>query len=447
MTKITLHTIGVPPEWAGDYLRVSGATAIKGLNAYPSYPGIETLGRIYMDGTKEPEPLASMIRTGASGADQLFDQVWPEVEKNPHVSLWELYNEAPIWDASVLAGFVPFNQRLIARMHDKKRRICVGAINTYWPRPHQYETIAKACQGADGLSFHEYAKEDIRNDADILHYREFHNWCKSHGYQHPPIWLTEIGLDKTIPPGPSYGHWGWHGILGSNEESYVDQLAWLEMELRRDDYVRAATVFTTGGGWDQFEFGQSVAMKLAHRLASLPYPQPQPEPEPQPEPHHEPLITDLVGKLPVHPVNKYDQRDLCDITRVVIHHTAIEWKRLKGLDRANIVKHIQAIARIHRMSNGWPGIGYHYVIGPGGTIYRTNTLTTVSNHVYKGNTPSIGICMIGRFDAGHDDPTDAQLQAAHDLRKMLGKPVMPHKALGQTACPGRWDVWGHRIAG
>jgi hypothetical protein len=266
-TKVSLHVIGTPPHWVQEYLSVSGATALKGLNAYPSFPGIEILGRVYMDSTKEPEPLNGMIRAGKAGADRLFGLVWPEVKKNPHVSLWELYNEASIWDASVLAGFAAFNQRLIALMHSVGRNICVGAINTSWPHPNQYRVIAEACQGADGISFHEYGKDGLWNDPDVLHYREFHAWCEAKGYEHPPVWLTEVGLDKTVPPGPDHGHWGWHGILGANEDAYVDQLLWLNGELCKDAYVKAAFVFTTGGDWPQFQFGESVAMKLAHKLS------------------------------------------------------------------------------------------------------------------------------------------------------------------------------------
>jgi GH25 family lysozyme M1 (1,4-beta-N-acetylmuramidase) len=282
MSKLTLHLIGPPePGFIDDYLALSGAGCLKGLNWYPAIAGIQTIGRIFMDQTREPEPLGSMIRAGANGADQLFGYVWPEIEKNSPDIIWELYNEPPM-DAATMAGFVAFSQRLKDRARAAGRRLSCGMFSTSWPQPAQMETLARACQGYDALSLHEYHTSDMSLGGDCTHYRAFHDWCQAHGYQHPPIYITECGLDKM--GGPDHGHYGWKTIIGGNQQEYVRQLIAYERQLRLDDYVRAATVFTTGGGWPEFEFGRDVAMLLAQALHDLgPGPEPPP-PDPEPIP-------------------------------------------------------------------------------------------------------------------------------------------------------------------
>lgn len=151
-------------------------------------------------------------------------------------------------------------------------------------------------------------------------------------------------------------------------------------------------------------------------------------------------IVNLVGKLPVHPELKYDKRVLSQIVRTVIHHSAT----VPGeVSQAATVRHIEAIARGHVEDNDWPGIGYHFVIGPGGKVYQTNLLETISYHVGGKNTPSVGVCLLGDFTKG--DPTDNQIASARALVKWLGWPAVSHKDLSQTQCPGNWEKWGYLI--
>ena len=102
--------------------------------------------------------------------------------------------------------------------------------------------VRDAARGADGLSFHEYGWEDMREGATYhcLRYRRFHDYVNG---DHPPVYITECGLDRTSPPGPDFGHSGWRAVLNGNEQAYIDMLLWYEQELRKDEYVRAATIF------------------------------------------------------------------------------------------------------------------------------------------------------------------------------------------------------------
>lgn len=123
--------------------------------------------------------------------------------------------------------------------------------------------------------------------------------------------------------------------------------------------------------------------------------------------------------------------------RIVLHHSA------SGLNTT-----IYDINRWH-LSNGWSGIGYHYVIYPDGTIYRGRPEDKVGAHAYQdsaheANSDGIGICLIGNFETGK--PTAAQMISLvwliKDIRtRYPNLPVIGHKDVMSTACPGRLFPW------
>ena len=97
---------------------------------------------------------------------------------------------------------------------------------------------------------------------------------------------------------------------------------------------------------------------------------------------------------------------------------------------------------------GWPVIGYHYIIDADGHIYRTNMPQVASYHSGDRDTnlESFGICLLGDFRTY--DPTPAQLDSCRWLVGQLGvTEVLPHQAVVQTACPGRWGRWRREITG
>lgn len=154
-----------------------------------------------------------------------------------------------------------------------------------------------------------------------------------------------------------------------------------------------------------------------------------------PQPVQSPVITDVVDRLPKHATLKYDTRPLSQITHLTIHHSAAP---------ANIPP--ERIAAYH-VSKDWPGIGYHFLVEPDGTIYQTNRLETVSYHVYKQNAYTVGICTEGNFMGGLI-PTPKQIDTVGHLvawltqklnlplERALGHKEFPENA---TACPG--DNW------
>ena len=123
--------------------------------------------------------------------------------------------------------------------------------------------------------------------------------------------------------------------------------------------------------------------------------------------------------------------------RVVLHHSA-----------SQIGTTWQDIHRWH-LNNGWAGIGYHYCIHADGSIYRGRPEQMKGAHAYhdnqrEANSDGIGICLVGNFETGA--PTEAQLVSTVELIRDIrtrypGIPVIGHKDVMPTACPGRNFPW------
>jgi hypothetical protein len=148
------------------------------------------------------------------------------------------------------------------------------------------------------------------------------------------------------------------------------------------------------------------------------------------------IVLDITDTLTKHPTKHYGTRALGAITTHVVHHSA-----------TGPTCTPEQIARYHVYGLDWPGIGYHFVITPDGTIYQTNGVTTTSYHVAGNNGYTIGTCLVGNFTQG--PPTGAQICALEFLQHqwlpgLLGRTLAlkGHKEMpgAQTACPGdKWD--------
>ena len=123
-----------------------------------------------------------------------------------------------------------------------------------------------------------------------LRYRFWYEgWLRPRGLANVPLVISETGIDRVpatgdcaaVDPYPvdaskatwkSYGDW-WvqNGVGSTPEQSYINQLAWYDRELRHDDYVLGATIFTMGasggGGWAPFDI-HDAAITLANYVAS-----------------------------------------------------------------------------------------------------------------------------------------------------------------------------------
>lgn len=143
-------------------------------------------------------------------------------------------------------------------------------------------------------------------------------------------------------------------------------------------------------------------------------------------------IKDITDSLPRHLSKRYSKRRLEAITHIVVHHSATA----SGTP--------EAFARYHVYTLGWPGIGYHYVIGRDGTVHKCHPASVVSYHASGANRYSIGVCLVGNFDAQR--PSEEQRTALVELlRELVGAYQIPaanvigHRDVPGTrkSCPGR----------
>jgi N-acetyl-anhydromuramyl-L-alanine amidase AmpD len=142
------------------------------------------------------------------------------------------------------------------------------------------------------------------------------------------------------------------------------------------------------------------------------------------------------------------------MTRVTIVDTELEFRNdLQERSATNyiVVHHVGDITRdvsaaeIHswHLSNGWAGIGYHYVIRKDGTIERGRWRGYTGSHAYNSNWCSVGICVVG--DSMQEDITPeqraslvnliAELCDIYELEKTRAT-IVGHRELNETSCPG-----------
>ncbi len=137
-----------------------------------------------------------------------------------------------------------------------------------------------------------------------------------------------------------------------------------------------------------------------------------------------PKLSDVRELLSLHHSKKYKARSLNQIKSIAIHHS---------LTKSG---NAESFARYHVNTNGWPGIGYHFVIEKNGTIKWCNSLTVKSYHVGNSNLEAIGICLTGDFRI--QQPTLLQNKSLTILLKWLlnSFSLTPENVKGHSEYPG-----------
>lgn len=170
-----------------------------------------------------------------------------------------------------------------------------------------------------------------------------------------------------------------------------------------------------------------------------------------------PPMVDLVDSLPRHPTLPAYQNRTARITRIVVHHTDTPPNFTVRQIADYHVNGERRDAQGNLVKAQWPGIGYHYVLLPDGTINETQRPETRSYHAGNANNDSLGVSLIGRFMRrnwnGTPIPADQQLptpQQMESLARLLAwlmtehgisniARIVGHKEVSDTSCPG--DQW------
>ena len=132
---------------------------------------------------------------------------------------------------------------------------------------------------------------------------------------------------------------------------------------------------------------------------------------------------------------EYEERPNTEV--IVIHHT--------GMDRDKGESTAAGIHEYHQKTNGWAGIGYHYLIRKDGMIEQGRRPPAIGAHAYQHNKNSIGVCLAGNFE--YAKPTEEQMDAVkelvgwlcvkYELNPMKKGVIVGHRDLNDTLCPGK----------
>ena len=126
-------------------------------------------------------------------------------------------------------------------------------------------------------------------------------------------------------------------------------------------------------------------------------------------------------------------KPLKKIKFIVIHHSQ---RKIDSLKR---------IKDFHIKIRGWDDVGYHFLIGKNGKIYKARSEKFIGAHVYGYNKNSLGICLIGNFD--EELPNKKQIQTLIKLLKQKTKKfkipiknILGHREFPNTTktCPGKF---------
>ena len=131
---------------------------------------------------------------------------------------------------------------------------------------------------------------------------------------------------------------------------------------------------------------------------------------------------------------EYEERPATEM--IVIHHA--------GFPDGDKDSSAEAIHKFHQETNGWAGIGYHYVIRKDGTIEQGRKPQAVGAHAYHHNKNSVGICVAGNFNVAkiHSAQLDslklltAWLCQKYKLNPLKAGVIVGHRNLNDTSCPG-----------
>jgi len=133
------------------------------------------------------------------------------------------------------------------------------------------------------------------------------------------------------------------------------------------------------------------------------------------------------------------RRSLMEVRFLVVHHSGVA-----------VDSEASAINDYHIDKNGWPGIGYHFLVHWDGRAEYVADIEEVRYNVWGRNREVIGLCLVGdwRWEMPPREALEATRELLASLLYELGRevPVVGHRevALPQapTACPGdTWPQW------
>jgi hypothetical protein len=200
---------------------------------------------------------------------------------------WEGYNEI---SAGALEPLCRFDRRLAEFLHEEELKYVAGSWSVgvpdiaSWQSPEMWEALREA----DYIGVHEYCAprmDDPRGlDAGdpttgwfVLRYRKWYPTLPADCQK--PLIITECGIDSGAAHWDPGGEGGWRSF--TDPQGYLEQLAWYDQILQRDDYLAGAAVFCWGTldpAYDSFELSGRMVELLGGYLVEQAEAAPPPPP-------------------------------------------------------------------------------------------------------------------------------------------------------------------------
>ncbi len=264
-------------------------------------------GDLFLVARYTPLPLPDFDTWEPIAAAQAFVAHILPIATNPQrraaIDCWEAYNEPVIDTPAQMASYAQFEGERTRLLAEHGIASCIGNFGVgqpdlaLWPEFFPALQVAKAHHGF--LALHEYSapylwfgsgahqNDPAANEGDegwlTLRYRKVYRQYLQPANLAIPLVITEMGIDGLVPhrPGDAAAR-GWREFIPFWHDEgafartpfgfYVEQLAWYDAELHKDDYVIGASIFVLAGpaGWESYEIGGPALSILRQYLSVHP---------------------------------------------------------------------------------------------------------------------------------------------------------------------------------
>jgi len=198
------------------------------------------------------------------------------------VDAWEGFNETAVDSEDRWRRIGRFDGELARLLHGEGVKYVAGCFGVGHPTQLEFANLPEVVGGwseADYIGCHEYCaptmwderafsppyedKEDyLTTGWFTLRYRQWYPLLPPEARK--PLLVTECGIDSGAAHWPVGGQGGWESFTGV--PGYIEQLAWYDRQLRMDDYVVGATIFTFGTRdptWETFDMWEPPEARQA----------------------------------------------------------------------------------------------------------------------------------------------------------------------------------------
>lgn len=228
-------------------------------------------------------------------ARRLVDQILP-IATAPRFKgifdAWEGYNEPVVIDVEQMKRLADLEAERVRLLAEEGIRSVVGNFGTGHPAlelwPHFFPALEAAREHEGLLGLHEYSAPTMQFGTHAggegwltLRYRKAYRQHLIPAGLGVELLITECGIDGMVRdrPGPEgrgwkdfVAYWEEQGMGADGPGNYIEQLAWYDSELMKDDYVVGAAIFTmtTTRQWQSYEILGEAASILQQYLSVHP---------------------------------------------------------------------------------------------------------------------------------------------------------------------------------